>query len=117
MISVVIRTKNQAVALEFLLRNLKERYANDIAEVVVIDTTGRAIEGEENSADSYREFARTTGLALKRAGIACVRTDHAGKKANQRQYDFGEGVSNEIKKRFLRPPIGNEIGEEPRHAK
>jgi hypothetical protein len=51
------------------------------AEVVVIDTTGRAIDGEENSADSYREFARTTGLALKREGVACVRTDHAGKNA------------------------------------
>ena len=49
------------------------------AEVVIIDTTGRAIDGEENSADSYREFARTTGLTLKRLGVACVRTDHAGK--------------------------------------
>ena len=49
------------------------------AQVVVIDTTGRAVEGEENSADTYREFARTTGLSLKAAGIAMLRTDHAGK--------------------------------------
>jgi len=57
------------------------------AQVVVIDTTGRAVEGEENSADTYREFARTTGLALKAAGIALLRTDHAGKdkgKSGQR---------------------------------
>jgi hypothetical protein len=57
------------------------------AEVVVIDTTGRAVEGEENSADTYREFARTTGLALKAKGIALLRTDHAGKdkgKSGQR---------------------------------
>jgi hypothetical protein len=57
------------------------------AKVVVIDTTGRAVVGEENSADTYREFARTTGLALKQAGIALLRTDHAGKdkgKSGQR---------------------------------
>lgn len=49
------------------------------AEVVVIDTMGRAVAGEENSADSYREFAQTTGIALKQAGRAVLRTDHAGK--------------------------------------
>lgn len=37
MISVVIRNKNQENALEFLLRNLKERYMDDIAEIIVID--------------------------------------------------------------------------------
>jgi hypothetical protein len=55
------------------------------AEVVVIDTMGRAVEGEENSADSYREFARTTGLALKAAGRAVLRTDHAGKDRERGQ--------------------------------
>ena len=65
------------------------------AEVVVIDTTGRAIEGEENSADSYREFARTTGLALKRAGIACVRTDHAGKDGGKKPGQRGSSAKND----------------------
>ncbi|KAA5822445.1 glycosyltransferase [Algibacter amylolyticus] len=37
MISVVIRTKNQSKALEFLLSNLKNRYSNDIDEVIVVD--------------------------------------------------------------------------------
>lgn len=37
MISVVIRTKNQANALSFLLKNLRERYAGDIDEIIVID--------------------------------------------------------------------------------
>lgn len=37
MISVVIRNKNQDKALEFLLRNLKERYSEDIDEVIVLD--------------------------------------------------------------------------------
>ena len=37
MISVVIRNKNQSVALSFLLKNLTERYRDDIAEIIVID--------------------------------------------------------------------------------
>lgn len=37
MISVVIRNKNQDNALEFLLKNLADRYADDIEEVIVID--------------------------------------------------------------------------------
>jgi glycosyltransferase involved in cell wall biosynthesis len=37
MISVVIRNKNQDVALEFLLSNLTRRYADDIAEIIVLD--------------------------------------------------------------------------------
>ncbi|KRD63875.1 glycosyl transferase family 2 [Flavobacterium sp. Root935] len=37
MISVVIRNKNQAEALSFLLKNLTERYADDIHEIIVID--------------------------------------------------------------------------------
>ena len=36
-ISVVIRNKNQEKALEFLLRNLVERYAEDIDEIIVLD--------------------------------------------------------------------------------
>ncbi|MFV5698669.1 glycosyltransferase [Flavobacterium sp. ZT3R17] len=37
MISVVIRNKNQSVALSFLLKNLTERYAKDVAEIIVVD--------------------------------------------------------------------------------
>lgn len=37
MISVVIRNKNQSVALSFLLKNLTERYQDDIAEIIVVD--------------------------------------------------------------------------------
>jgi cellulose synthase/poly-beta-1,6-N-acetylglucosamine synthase-like glycosyltransferase len=37
MISVVIRNKNQDVALEFLLSNLTRRYSNDISEIIVLD--------------------------------------------------------------------------------
>jgi glycosyltransferase involved in cell wall biosynthesis len=37
MISVVIRSKNQDKALGFLLKNLTERYIDDISEIIVID--------------------------------------------------------------------------------
>jgi GT2 family glycosyltransferase len=36
-ITVVIRNKNQSKALEFLLRNLNNRYSEDISEIIVID--------------------------------------------------------------------------------
>jgi len=37
MISVVIRNKNQDKALTFLLKNLTERYSDDIEEIIVVD--------------------------------------------------------------------------------
>jgi hypothetical protein len=66
-------------------RDLCQLAADVNAEAVVIDTMGRAVQGEENSADSYREFARTTGLALKAAGRSVLRTDHAGKDRDKGQ--------------------------------
>nr|WP_315142940.1 glycosyltransferase family A protein [uncultured Flavobacterium sp.] len=52
MISVVIRNKNQATALSFLLKNLTERYHEDIAEIIVIDNL---------STDSSEEVALQFG--------------------------------------------------------
>ena len=46
--------------------------------VVVIDTIGRAVEGEENPADTIRAFYFHTGAQLKRRGVTFVRLDHAG---------------------------------------
>ena len=37
MISVVIRNKNQSESLAFLLKNLTERYSEDIGEIIVVD--------------------------------------------------------------------------------
>jgi KaiC/GvpD/RAD55 family RecA-like ATPase len=53
--------------------------------VLVIDTTSRAVIGDENSADTIRGFYRHTGLALKQRQLTWVRLDHAGKDANQGQ--------------------------------
>lgn len=49
------------------------------AELVAIDTFGRAVGGDENENDTVRNFYRWTGLALKAAGVALWRADHAGK--------------------------------------
>jgi RecA-family ATPase len=51
---------------------------NDI-QLVIIDTTARAVEGAENDADTLRAFYRWTGLALKSKGCTYIRADHAGK--------------------------------------
>jgi hypothetical protein len=55
------------------------------AQVVVIDTFGRATVGEENDNDTTKSFYRWTGLALKAAGVAFLRTDHAGKDLTKGQ--------------------------------
>lgn len=49
------------------------------AHVVIIDTFARAVEGDENDADTVRQFYRMTGLHLKADGRGFVRIDHAGK--------------------------------------
>ena len=54
-VSVVIRNKNQSSALEFLLKNLRERYQRDIDEVIVIDNL---------STDSSRDVIKTYGAKL-----------------------------------------------------
>ena len=49
------------------------------SECVVVDTFGRAVEGDEDKADTVRAFYRHTGLALKAMDVAVLRTDHSGK--------------------------------------
>lgn len=55
------------------------------AKVVVIDTFGRAVQGDENEADTVRAFYRNTGMTLKAAGVAVVRADHSGKNLEKGQ--------------------------------
>jgi hypothetical protein len=55
------------------------------ADLVIVDTLGRAVVGEENRSDTLRDFARYTGLPLKAAGVACCRADHAGKDLDRGQ--------------------------------
>jgi hypothetical protein len=55
------------------------------AELVVIDTFGRAVHGDENDADTVRSWYRWTGIHLKHAGRAFLRVDHAGKDVTKGQ--------------------------------
>ena len=55
------------------------------ARFVVIDTTGRSTQGDENEASTFQDFYRHTGMRLKQAGIGWVRLDHAGKDAERGQ--------------------------------
>jgi len=55
------------------------------ADVVVLDTFSRAVEGDENDADTVRAFYRWTGIHLKAAGRAFIRIDHAGKDLSKGQ--------------------------------
>lgn len=55
------------------------------AMAIVVDTMGRAVQGDENDSTPYREFARLTGIRLKKAGRALLRTDHAGKNRDKGQ--------------------------------
>ena len=49
------------------------------AELVIVDTVSRAVEGEENSADTLRNYYKFTGKGLKAHGVTVQRLDHAGK--------------------------------------
>lgn len=49
------------------------------ARLVIVDTFGRAVHGDENDADTVRAWYRWTGLHLKHDGRAFLRVDHAGK--------------------------------------
>jgi len=53
--------------------------------VVIIDTISRAVCGEENSADTFRDFYNHTGIQLKRRGITWARLDHGGKDPDKGQ--------------------------------
>ncbi len=55
------------------------------AGLVVIDTIGRAVQGEENSNDTWLNLYRQTGLMLKRKGVALLRLDHSGKDEGRGQ--------------------------------
>lgn len=71
--------------LELGAQDARRLAASVNAELVVIDTMGRAIAGDENDANSYRAYARLTGMLLKADGRAVLRTDHAGKDASRGQ--------------------------------
>jgi hypothetical protein len=62
-----------------VLRLVYQVQRPDCHVMVVVDTTGRAAQGKENDADTFRDFYKWTGIALKRRGVTWARLDHAGK--------------------------------------
>lgn len=50
----------------------------DHAEIVVMDTLARVVEGGENDNDTYRALYRHTGTQLKHRGVSLIRLDHEG---------------------------------------
>lgn len=78
--------------------------------VVIIDTTGRALEGDENSADTVRAFYRHTGIGLKQLGVTWARLDHAGKDAERGQRgSSAKGDDVDIVWRIARTDSGAEL--------
>ena len=71
-------TYEGAVALKHIIDTTQ-------TQLVIIDTFGRAVEGDEDSADTVRAFYRHTGLMLKTMGITYLRTDHTGKDTSKGQ--------------------------------
>lgn len=55
------------------------------ADLVILDTFSRAVSGDENDADTVRDFYRWTGIHLKAEGRAFLRIDHAGKDVDKGQ--------------------------------
>lgn len=80
---------------------------------VVIDTTARAVAGEENSSDTFRDFYRFTGTALKRRGVTWARLDHAGKDAGRGQRgSSAKGDDVDVVWRLARTDNGLELRRE-----
>ena len=78
--------------------------------VAVIDTTGRALEGDENSADTIRAFYRHCGIGLKQRGVTWARLDHAGKDAERGQRgSSAKGDDVDIVWRIVRTGSGTEL--------
>lgn len=62
-------------------------------QLVIIDTTARAVEGDENDADTLRDFYRWSGVNMKSLGVTYVRADHAGK--DQAKGQRGSSAKND----------------------
>ena len=53
-------------------------------ELVIIDTLSRAVAGDENSSEPFREAYRLAWAPLKRMGVAVLRLDHSGHESSNR---------------------------------
>jgi RecA-family ATPase len=79
-----LNTPEGAEHLERRLTRLAEQYP-DHHIIVIIDTTSRAVQGDENDASTIQAFYRHTGIMLKRRGVTYARLDHTGKDPTKGQ--------------------------------
>ena len=87
-------------------RLLKEAL-NVKAQLVVIDTLIRTIAGEENSADTIKNFSRYCAMPLKAADIALLRIDHSGKDLTRGQRGTSAKRDDVDVVWLLKPASGN----------
>ncbi|NLG67123.1 MAG: AAA family ATPase [Actinobacteria bacterium] len=93
-------------ALAGLLDQVGRDYP-DHHQVVMIDTMGRAVAGEENSSDTFRAFYAHTGIKLKRRGCTWTRLDHGGKDPTRGQRgSSGKGDDVDLVWRLARTQDG-----------
>jgi hypothetical protein len=64
---------------------LEEIVGRHGAELGVLDTMARVVQGAEDESDTYRAFYAHSGVRLKRLGVALLRLDHAGKDLTRGQ--------------------------------
>jgi hypothetical protein len=64
------------------LQEILDAYGFTSGDVVVLDSTQRVTEGEENSNDTIRSLYSLTSAELKRRGLTVIRTDNTGKDAS-----------------------------------
>lgn len=75
-------------------------------DVVVLDSTQRVTEGEENSADTMRRLYNLTSTELKRRGLTVIRTDNTGWRARDRERGTS-GKRDDVGMSLLLTPDGN----------
>lgn len=65
------------------LLSLVDHFGITKGDVMVLDSTQRVTEGEENSSDVIRHMYALVGAELKRRGITVIRTDNTGKDTSK----------------------------------
>ena len=73
---------------------------------VLIDTTGRAVTGKENEADTIRAFYNFTGIRLKRRGVTWARLDHAGYDQSHQRGSTAKGDDVDVIWRLTKSQTG-----------
>lgn len=67
-----------------------DAYGIGEGDLLVLDSTQRVTEGEENSADTFRQLYNLTSRELKRRGITVIRTDNTGHSGDRARGSSGK---------------------------